>query len=103
MERNAMRKRYQQGSVTKSTDGRYWIGKYRVDGKHKTKVLGKCRGQGKTSKTAAQEKLAEIVKPLISTAAYGPSKITLKEFVQDVFLPFYRKRWKSITDEARTD
>jgi hypothetical protein len=38
-----MRKRYQQGSVTKSSDGRYWIGKYREDERHKTKLLGKIR------------------------------------------------------------
>ena len=26
------RKRYQAGSVTKSSDGRYWVGKYRING-----------------------------------------------------------------------
>jgi integrase len=96
-----MRKRYQQGSVTKSTDGRYWVGKYRVDGKHKTKLLGKCRGHGKISKTEAQERLVEILRPLSDATAQ--SDITLKNFVEDVFLPFCRKRWKPITDQARTD
>ena len=56
-----MRKRYQQGSVTKSSDGRYWIGKYRESGQHKTKLLGKNR---EITKSEAQEKLAQFLKPL---------------------------------------
>jgi hypothetical protein len=54
-----MRKRYQQGSVTKSSDGRYWIGKYRENERHKTKLLGKHR---EITKSAAQEKFAEFYK-----------------------------------------
>jgi hypothetical protein len=98
-----MRKRYQQGSVTKSTDGRYWIGKYRLNGKHKTKLLGKCRGRDKLSKAKAQRELEKILKPLSEEAEPIPSNITLKQFVEEVFLPFWRKRWKPITDAARTD
>ena len=56
-----MRKRYQQGSVTKSSDGRYWIGKYREDGRHKTKLLGKIRG---ITKSEAQERFTQFMKPL---------------------------------------
>jgi hypothetical protein len=78
-----MRKRYQQGSVTKSSDGRYWIGKYRESGRHKTKVLGKIR---EITKSKAQERFAEIVKPL-----NGPeisTNVTLKTFVETVYFPF---------------
>ncbi len=56
-----MRKRYQQGSVTKSSDKRYWVGKYREAGKHKTKLLGKIR---QISKTEAREELVKILRPV---------------------------------------
>jgi hypothetical protein len=42
--------------------GRYWIGKYREDGRHKTKLLSKVR---EITKSQAQEKFAEFLKPLI--------------------------------------
>ena len=91
-----MRKRYQQGSVTKSSDGRYWVAKYRVGGQHRTKLLGKLR---KMSKTEAQEKFAEIIKPQVD----APAETTVEHFVEHVFLPFCRKRWKPITSVSRTD
>jgi len=86
-----MRKRYQKGSVVKSKDGRYWIGKYREDGRHKTVLLGKSRGP----KSKAQEKLAEILKPLNSPSI--SSDITLKTFIEDVYFPFYQRKWKEST------
>src|SRR5262249_36184321 len=73
--KQCMRKRYQQGSVTTSTDGRYWVGKYRADGKHKTKLLGKCRGIGKISKAQAQEKFAEILQPVSNAGVETTSTI----------------------------
>src|SRR5262249_41242027 len=85
-----MRKRYQQGSVTKSSDGRYWIGKYREDGRHKTKLLGKLR---EITKSEAQEKFTEFLKPLIEIAP----DLTLRSFVEDVYLPFYQRKWKGST------
>jgi len=91
-----MRKRYQQGSVTKSTDGRYWIGKYREDGRHKTKLLGKLR---EISKSQAQEKFAEFLKPLIEITP----DVTLKSFVEDVYLPFYQRKWKESTYMTNKD
>jgi integrase len=86
-----MRRRYQKGSVVKSKDGRYWIGKYREDGRQKTRVLGKIR----EPKSKAQEKLAEILKPLNSPAI--SSDITLKTFIEDVYFPFYQRKWKEST------
>src|SRR5262249_48780369 len=93
-----MRKRYQQGSVTKSSDGRYWIGKYREDGRHKTKLLGKIR---EITKSEAQERFAEFLKPL-----NGPDlspDITLKSFVEDIYLPFYQRKWKRSTAMTNKD
>ena len=88
-----MRKRYQQGSVTKSSDGRYWIGKYREGGQHKTKLLEKSR---EITKSTAQEKLQEITKPLNERSAIS-SDCNLKNFVEGVYFPFYQRKWKVST------
>src|SRR5215813_1275209 len=89
-----MRKRYQQGSVTKSSDGRYWIGKYREDGRHKTRLLGKLR---EITKSEAQERFAEFWKTVIDHAPEISQNITLKSFVEDVYFPFYQRKWKTST------
>src|SRR5215467_1814369 len=91
-----MRKRYQQGSVTKSSDGRYWIGKFREEGRHKTKLLGKIR---EITKSEAQEKFGEFLKPL---AEISPD-LTLKSFVEDVYFPFYQRKWKNSTVMTNKD
>src|SRR5215831_8005389 len=93
-----MRKRYQRGSVTKSSDGRYWIGKYREDGRHKTKLLGKLR---EITKSEAQEEFAEFFKTVID---HTPEpNVTLKSFVEDVYLPFYQRKWKTSTAKTNKD
>jgi integrase len=76
----------------KSKDGRYWIGKYRENGRQKTKLLGKLR---ELTKSKAQEKLAEILRPLNSPPV--SSDITLKSFIDDVYFPFYQRKWKEST------
>src|SRR5262245_1631982 len=93
-----MRKRYQQGSVTRSSDRRYWIGKYRERGCHKTKLLGRSR---EITKSEAQEKFTEFLKSL--NAPDLPPDATLKSFVEDVFLPFYQRRWKESTAMTNKD
>src|SRR5215831_3560015 len=94
-----MRKRYQQGSVTKSSDGRYWIGKYRKDGRHKTKVLGKHR---EITKSEAQEKFAEFWKTIDHSPEISPN-VTVKSFVEDVYFPFYERKWKTSTAMTNKD
>jgi integrase len=91
-----MRKRYQQGSVTKSSDGRYWIGKYREDGRHKTKSLGKIR---EITKSKAKEKFTEFLKPLVEVSP----NVTFKSFVDGVYLPFYERKWKQSTAMTNKD
>src|SRR5688572_17560712 len=87
-----MQKRYQRGSVTKSSDGRYWIGKYREGGRHKTKLLGRIR---EISKSSAQEKLTEILGTKKILAASPDTR--LRDFVEDVYFPFYQRKWKEST------
>ena len=44
-----------------------------------------------------------IVAPINARAAVNlSSEITVQNFVEDVFLPFYRRKWKRITNESRT-
>jgi integrase len=101
-----MRKRYQQGSVKKSKDGRYWIAQWREDGSdgvrhQRNRVLGKVSVM---TKSKAKEKLADIVKPINEAAVKFASKdITVKDFVERFYFPFYRRKWKRVTDESRTD
>lgn len=99
-----MRKRFQNGSVKKSADGRYWIGSWREDDgeggrTQRSRVLGKV---SKMTKTAAREKMAVIVKPINErTACLAQPDIKLKEFVEDVYFPFYLRKWKRLSAESR--
>lgn len=95
-----MRKRFQNGRVVKSKDGKYWIGKWLESGKDRSTVLGKT---ARISKTKAREEMSKIVAPINAQApGQVPIEVTLKDFVQNVFLPFYRRKWKRTTDESRT-
>jgi integrase len=87
-----MQKRYQRGSVTRSSDGRYWIGKYRDKGRHKTKLLGKI---GEISRSRAQQKFDELLHS-VRTCEATPD-VTLKDFVEHVYFPFYQRKWKEST------
>jgi len=95
-----MRKRYQRGSVTKSSDGRYWIGKYRKDGRHKTKSLGKHR---EVTKSEAQKEFAEFLQTVIDQSPEISPDVTLKSFVEDVYFPFYERKWKTSTAMTNKD
>ncbi len=101
-----MRKRFQSGSVKKSSDGRYWVCQYREDAQGKrvnrSRIVGKV---SRMTKTDARKLAADIVKPINERASFKPSTdISVKDFVEKVFLPFCRRgKWKSITDKVRTD
>jgi len=95
-----MRKRYQQGSVTKSSDRRYWIGKYRRGGQHKTKLLGKHR---EITKSEAQKQFAEFLKTVTDHTPKISPNVTLKSFVEDVYFPFYERKWKTSTAMTNKD
>src|SRR5438046_602411 len=99
------RKRYQAGAVTK--DARYWLGKYRAEnGNDRTIVRRNWKGKEAITKSKAREKLDDIVKPVNVAAndALPISRgITVEDYIEDVFLPFKRKRWRRLTDESRSD
>jgi integrase len=101
-----MRKRFQNGSVKKSGNGRYWIGQWREDGPdgkrlERTTVLGKT---SKMTKSEAREKIAEILQPINSRAAQAANiHSTVKEFIQTVYFPLYKSRWKRSTMATNVD
>lgn len=95
-----MRKRYQKGSVLPSTCGRYWLGRFRdQSGTCRTRVLGKRKGPEKIAKAQAWEKLAEVFKPADTPA----TDYTVREFVEQVYFPFYLRKWRKLTAESRMD
>ena len=93
-----MRKRYQRGSVSKSTDGRYWVGKYREDGRHRSKLLGKVR---EMTKSEAKERLEAILRPVnAATEGVGP---TVLAFLEATYFPFFARKWKPSTLATNRD
>src|ERR1041385_176438 len=100
-----MRKRFQNGSVKKSKDGRYWLGSWREDDgngrrKQRTRILGKI---GRMTKSKADAEMAKIVSPINARVAFNaPRDITMTDFIEKVYLPFYCRKWKRLTAESRT-
>src|SRR5580658_1045852 len=77
-----------RGGVRKQ--GGRWVGLWREGSTKKSKVLGHC---SEMTKTAAREAVAEIVKKVKRNS----SPTTLGNFVRDVYLPFYTRKWKGST------
>src|SRR5579883_797607 len=96
-----MRKRFQSGCIRKSNDGRYWVGQWRESGKLRSRVLGKV---SEITKSKAKEDLADLVRPVNANADDTIDKdITLKQFVENVYLPFYKRKWKVSTAMTNKD
>ena len=56
------------------------------------------------TKAKAREELARIVKPINERAADAISpNVTVKDFVEKVYLPFYRRKWKRSTAMTNVD
>jgi len=92
------RKRHQQGSL-KTIRGR-WIAQWWEEGHRRNKLLGKA---SKVTKSQAKDKLAEILAP-INTKQQGPSEDwKFGDFVNQVYLPWYRRKWKSSTTACNVD
>lgn len=94
-----MRKRYQQGSLKKVD--RKWIAQWWEDGHRRKRTLGFV---SQVPKAQARGELDAILAPLNSRAeAPSPSK-KWGEFVTNIYLPFYRRKWKrssALTNEDR--
>lgn len=93
------RKRYQQGSLA-NVKG-LWIAQWREEGHHPKRVLGKTT---RMTKSEAQSKLKEILDPINGRLGRKPEQRTFSEFVEQTYLPFYRRKWKAstaLTNEER--
>ncbi len=93
------RRRRQKGSLKKV--GNSWVAKFWEAGTRRTKTLGKV---SRMSKTQAENELEEILTPINRGKATPSQRITFGEFVMQVQLPFYRRKWKDSTrgtNEAR--
>jgi len=93
------RKRYQQGSLT-NVKG-LWIAQWREEGHHRKRVLGKTF---QMTKSEARSKLKEILDSMNGRLSRKPEQHTFSEFVEQTYLPFYRRKWKlstAFTNEER--
>lgn len=94
-----MRRRFQQGSVFRR--GKVWVVSWWEDGHRRKRTLGRV---SQMTKTEAQTMLTEILAPLNSRDV-PPSKTWLfADFLERVYLPFYRRKRKrstSLTSEDR--
>jgi integrase len=94
-----MRKRYQQGSVSK-VEGK-WIAQWWEDGHRRKRTLAKSSAM---TKAQALAEVAGIVAPINSRSTTPSAKAKLGDFVNNVYLPFYRRKWKqssAMTNEDR--
>lgn len=86
-----MRRRYQTGGIKKQR-GR-WIGMWWVDGKRKSRVLGRIKDM---SKSAAREAINRIVAEE-NAKRQDKKDWRFGEFVEQVYFPFYSRKWKDST------
>jgi len=93
-----MRKRYQEGSIKKYRGA--WIAQWWEDGHRRNRTIGRV---SMMTKTEAQVQLASIVTPINIKQASGSRKVTVEEFVNLIYVPFYRRKWKSSTAQANEE
>lgn len=91
------RKRFQKGSVRcrKHGQDKVWVGQWWDNGHRKSKVLGKCC---EMAKGQAEAMMAAVLQPINETAGIPQMPVfTFKQYVEDVFLPVCRRKWKEST------
>jgi integrase len=89
-----MRRRRFQKPRAKNVKG-YWIAQYRDLGGRKRKVsLGPA---AKTKKYDAETELAQILEPINAIQANPSPMVGFAQFVRNIYLPFYRRKWKPST------
>lgn len=93
-----MRRRYQQGSLTK-VDGN-WIGQWWEDGHRRKRTLGRV---STVAKAQAQNALDAILAPINSRAQAPSASTTWGDFVNHSYLPFYSRKWKLSTKMTNED
>jgi len=92
------RKRHQQGSLKKVRG--HWIAQWWEEGHRRNKMLGSV---SKMTKSQANNRLAEILAPINTKPKDGSEDWKFGDFVNQVYLPFYRRKWKSSTAASNLD
>jgi integrase len=93
-----MRRQYQEGSL-KKVDGK-WIAQWWEDGHRRKRTLGSIAS---VPKAKARGELDAILAPINSRAdAPSPTK-KWGDFVNNTYLPFYRRKWKRSTATCNED
>src|SRR5215468_384311 len=87
-----MRKRYQKGRL-KNVEGS-WIAQWWEDGHRRKRTLGRV---SKMTKTQVASELAEILSPINGCQVTPSATYLFGEFVERIYLPFYRRKWKHST------
>jgi integrase len=91
------RKRFQKGSIRPRTHGRtnVWVGQWWECGQRRSKVLGRVADMPKSE---AESQMALILNPLNEGAGRAPRPAyTFSGYLEDVFLPLCRRKWKEST------
>src|SRR5215471_5486542 len=97
------RKRFMKGSVRPRKHGRLkvWVAQWWEDGHRRSKVLGRC---SEMTKGQAEVVLNEIVAPLNRTAGHNYVGVyTFGTYLEKVFLPANRGKWKASTRMTTED
>ena len=93
-----MRRRFQNGNLFKR--GKSWVVQWWEDGHRRKRTLGRV---SETTKSEAQKQLAEIVSPLNSRSTPPSQSWTFSDFMEQLYLPFYRRKWKRSTAMTTED
>ena len=93
-----MRRRFQKGSLQKVRGA--WVARWRQEGERRARILGRV---SQMTKAQAQSELAAIVAPLNSKRDEPSERKSFGDFVRDVYLPFYRRKWKRSTTMTNED
>lgn len=93
-----MRKRFQQGSVFRR--GKVRVISWWEDGHRRKRTLGRI---SQMTKTEAQAMLAEILAPLNSRSVLPSKSWLFADFAEQIYLPFYGRKWKRSTRLTNED
>ncbi len=94
------RRSYQRGSLnTRRRKGKlYWHAQWREEGRKRSKNLGPC---SKVPRADAEALLASILRPINGGSPRSQGEVfTFKNFLERVYLPIFREKWKASTTET---
>lgn len=99
-EKDMRRRRYQRGCLKprKRRGKLYWYAQWKEGGQKKSQELGLC---SRVTRADAESLLASILRPINTQAGQNQTEIfTFKSFLEKVYLPIFRQKWKASTAET---